>query len=115
MGILFYFLIWKRVSNINDIIKKLTKKCARLSVSAQQDTNPIIAVLEANYSAAYLSAIKEIADDSQFKLATSLDFTDFENNITNIQDTVTQKLLATCTAVAPDNASLLKAMYGSST
>lgn len=113
--VLFYFLIWKKVADINDIIKKLSRQAARWSVASKQDSNPIIGVLHANYGAGYLWAIKDIADDDQFKLATSLDMKEFEKNIIDAQDDVTKKLVSSCATVAPDNTSLIKAIYGTPT
>ena len=77
-------------------IEKLVRQSARYAVAAQQDSSPVISVLHANYAAAYLYALKDIATDSQIHNATGIDVKKFKDHIINVQDMVTQKTSEKC-------------------
>lgn len=113
ISIAFYFLIWKRVSDSSDIIKLLTKQSTKWSSLADQDTNPIISAIHANYGVGYLWAIKDITDDAQFRITTGMNLVDYEKNIINIQEKSIKKLIDSCKNITPDNTNLIKTMYGS--
>ena len=111
--IIMYFLIEIRNnnmmgnSNILDIsIKKLIRQAARWSTAAKQDNNSLIAVLHANYGAGYLWALKDIASSEQIKIATNIDISKFEKEITDVQDNATKKMAMLCPKYAPKSSYL---------
>lgn len=73
-------------------IEKLIRQSARYATAAQQDKSPVIAVLHANYAAACLYALKDIASNSQIHNATGIDVKKFTQHVTNVQDMVTKRL-----------------------
>jgi hypothetical protein len=82
--------------NMNSAIEKLVRQSARYAVAAQQDASPVIAILHANYAAAYFYALKEFATDSQIHNATGIDVKKFKEHVTNVQDMVTRRTSEKC-------------------
>ena len=78
------------------IIKTLVRQIARWSIAAQQDSNPIIALLHANYGAGYLWAIKDIATHEQVQRITGVDLTKLTTEVVKIQDNATKNLVQKC-------------------
>ena len=66
-------MMQNKTRGMNKAIEKLVRQSARYATAAQQDASPVIAVLHANYAAAYLYALKDIATDSQIHNATGID------------------------------------------
>ena len=97
-----------KVSDVSDkiifekLIKILVRQASRWSTAAKQDKNSMIAVLHANYGAAYLWALKDIASSEQIKLATGIDVLKFEREIVNTQDQVTTRMAELCPKYAPE-------------
>ena len=90
---------WVRTSSYlvkRDIIRVLVRQASRWSVAARQDSNPLIAVLHANYGAGYLWALKDIATDEEIRRATNLDVIKFIRSITRIQDQATHQAVQKC-------------------
>jgi hypothetical protein len=56
----------------------------------------VIAVLHANYAAAYLYALKDVYTDSQIHNATGIDVRKFTEHVVNVQDSVTKKTTESC-------------------
>ena len=77
-------------------IDKLVRQAARYATAAQQDKSPVIAVLHANYAAAYLYALKDIASESQIHNATGIDVRKFTERVVNVQDMGTKKTTESC-------------------
>ncbi|AET84955.1 hypothetical protein FK873_gp183 [Micromonas pusilla virus SP1] len=77
-------------------IEKLVRQSARYATAAQQDKSPVIAVLHANYAAAYLYALKDIATESQIHNATGINVKKFKEHVLNVQDMVTKKTTESC-------------------
>jgi len=77
-------------------IEKLVRQSARYATAAQQDKSPVIAVLHANYAAAYLYALKDIATESQIHNATGINVKKFKEHVINVQDMVTKKTTDSC-------------------
>lgn len=106
--IIFLFvisLLYRKNSNHNpkkNIIKKLTRQCSRWLLASQQDKSPLIAVLHLNYGMGYLWAIKDISTPQEFKSVTGVDWTDFENKATSLQDEITKNLVSVCPQYASD-------------
>jgi len=91
-----YLMMQNKTRGMNKAIEKLVRESARYAVAAQQDESPVIAILHANYAAAYLYALKEFATDSQIHNATGIDVRKFKEHVTNVQDMVTKKTSEKC-------------------
>ena len=95
-------MMQNKTRGMNKSIEKLVRQSARYATAAQQDASPVIAVLHANYAAAYLYALKDIATDSQIHNATGIDVKKFKEHVTNVQDMVTKKTSEECPNFAGD-------------
>ena len=91
-----FLMMQNKTRGMNKAIEKLVRQSARYATAAQQDASPVIAVLHANYAAAYLYALKDIATDSQIHNATGIDVRKFKEHVTNVQDMVTRKTSEKC-------------------
>ena len=98
LGVIFvlYLMMQNKTRGMNKAIEKLVRQSARYAVAAQQDASPVIAILHANYAAAYFYALKDIASESQIHNATGIDVKKFKEHITNVQDMVTRKTSEKC-------------------
>jgi hypothetical protein len=98
-----YYTLYTSTANYSkkNIINTLVRQASRWSVAAFQDTNPLIAVLHANYGAAYLFALKDIYTDYDIEQVANIDIKKFTNDIIKIQDTSTQKMAKLCPKYAP--------------
>ena len=54
-------IMQNKTRGMKSSIEKLIRQSARYATAAQRDKSPVIAVLHANYAAAYLYALKDIA------------------------------------------------------
>ena len=86
---------------VNDIIKTLVRQSARWTTAARQDNNPFIAVLHANYGAAYLWALKDIATSQEMADIAGIDPIKFEREISNTQDMSSFAVLKVCPEFGP--------------
>ncbi len=91
-----FLMMQNKTRGMNKAIEKLIRQSARYATAAQQDKSPVIAVLHANYAAAYFYALKDIANDSQIHNATGIDVKKFTEHVTNVQDMVTKKTSEEC-------------------
>jgi hypothetical protein len=91
-----FLLMQNKTRGMNKSIEKLVRQSARYATAAQQDASPVIAVLHANYAAAYIYALKDIATDSQIHNATGIDVKKFKEHVMNVQDMVTRKTSEKC-------------------
>ena len=91
-----YLMMQNKTRGMNMAIEKLVRQSARYAVAAQQDASPVIAILHANYAAAYFYALKDIASESQIHNTTGIDVKKFKEHITNVQDMVTRKTSEKC-------------------
>ena len=98
LGVIFvlYLMMKNKTRGMNKSIEKLVRQSARYAVAAQQDESPVIAILHANYAAAYFYALKDIASESQIHNATGIDVKKFKEHVTNVQDMVTRKTSEKC-------------------
>ncbi len=97
-----FLMMQNKTRGMNKSIEKLIRQSARYATAAQQDKSPVIAVLHANYAAAYLYAVKDIANESQIHNATGIDVKKFKEHVTNVQDMVTKKTSEECPNFAGD-------------
>lgn len=82
-------------------IKALVRQAARWSVAAEQDKNPLIKVLHANYGAGYLWALLDIAKPEDIEKTSNIDFDKFKNKILEIQDNATKEASKVCPQFSP--------------
>jgi hypothetical protein len=101
IGLIIMYYMNPKCDTLNTVLHVLTRQAARWTTAANQDSNPLIAVLHANYGTGYLWAIKDIATDNEVYNATGIDMKKFTREITNIQDKVTTKLAGLCKNYAP--------------
>ncbi len=108
MNILFVFIGFLMMSFImatatptKTILEILVRQASRWATAAAQDKNPMIAVLHANYGAAYIWALSDISTASQIKDATGVDFHKMAKDIVGIQDRVTKRMARLCPNYAP--------------
>ena len=94
--VILYLMMKNKTRNMNSAIEKLVRQSARYAVAAQQDASPVIAILHANYAAAYFYALKDIASESQIHNATGIDVKKFKEHVTNVQDMVTRRTSEKC-------------------
>jgi hypothetical protein len=94
--VVLYLMMQNKTRGMNKAIEKLVRQSARYAVAAQQDESPVIAILHANYAAAYFYALKDIASESQIHNATGIDVKKFKEHVTNVQDMVTRKTSEKC-------------------
>ena len=94
--VILYLMMKNKSRNMNSAIEKLVRQSARYAVAAQQDASPVIAILHANYAAAYFYALKDIASESQIHNATGIDVKKFKEHVTNVQDMVTRRTSEKC-------------------
>ena len=95
-----FLMMQNKTRGMNKSIEKLVRQSARYATAAQQDKSPVVAILHANYAAAYLYALKDIANESQIHNATGIDVKKFKEHIINVQDSVTKKTTETCSEFA---------------
>lgn len=82
-------------------IKTLLRQVARWAVAAEGDRDPMIAVLHANYAAGYLWALNDIATTEEIESATGINYLQFRDKITKVQDNATFKVVQACPEYAP--------------
>lgn len=102
---------WKLRTIEDKKIQILVKQASRYAVAAEQDESLGIAMLHANYGAAYMYALFDIYTEEQIKKAVDIDLEKFKLEIRNAQSKTTKKLYGTCPSVMPSKTStfLLKA------
>ena len=77
-------------------INKMIRQSARYATAAQQDESPLVAVLHANYSAAYFYALVDIATYDEIHNATGIDVKKFKEHLVRVQDETTRKIVEAC-------------------
>lgn len=95
--ILFIFMMRQNTyRGLKKGVKQLMRQSARYATAAQQDAAPLMAVLHANYAAAYMYAMLELAPDNEIHNMTGVDVTTFKEHVLNVQDMVTKKTVEKC-------------------
>lgn len=82
-------------------ITELMKQCARWAVASEQDENPLIAVLHANYASGYLWATNDIFSSSDIERVTGFKFHKIKDYVQKVQKYATYKATKVCPAFAP--------------
>lgn len=96
IAIVIFMCIKRRASLGESNIQKLVRQTARWATAAQQDQSPLVSLLHANYAAGYLWALKDVANETEINKSAGIDLKKFEEHITNVQDSVTKKVLKKC-------------------
>lgn len=102
--ILIYYLIKCYTSSEcskRDAMRIIAIQAARWSVAANQDNNPFIANLHANYGVGYVMSLRSIGTDKEIKRATGIDIQKLEKSATNAQRIAAQKLFIACPQIIP--------------
>ena len=103
--LILFILILLFTCNQNDDKKKtietLLRQAARWAIASNQDENPMIAVLHANYAAGYLWALRDIATDNEIE-SIGIDLLRFRDEITSVQDRATKKMIGVCPNFGPE-------------
>lgn len=86
----------RKKSDFDESVKILIRQAARWSVAAEQDKNPFIANLHANYGSAYIFAVRDIASDVDIQRITGVDARKMQTHITAIQDNALKTLARIC-------------------
>jgi hypothetical protein len=89
-------------------VHKITRQIARWSLASEQDENPFIAVLHANYGVGYLSALLDLTNKCEIERITGIDIERFSSTIYGNQDTASKRLFAVCQNYQPTNPWLAK-------
>ena len=89
-------------------VRKLVRQISRWSLASEQDQNPFIAVLHANYGVGYLSALLELTNECEIERITGIDMVRFSTTIHDIQDTASKRLFEVCPNYQPSNRWLAK-------
>ena len=82
--------------NKKEIIQTLIRQASRWSIASESDKSPLISLLHANYGVGYVSALRQIASDTEIYNSTGINIIEFESKITNIQDKATRNVSTIC-------------------
>ena len=110
--ILIFLVIYKPKKEKRDIGDVLIRQAARWSLAAEQDESPLIALLHANYGAAYLWAAKDLLTSVEISRIAKIDSRDFEKKIVDIQDMSTKRVSSLCPEFMGDSDKVLLAVAG---
>src|SRR5210317_421651 len=80
-----------RSRGMKQSIEKMVKQSAKYAIMAQQDSSPVMSVRHGNYAAAYVHALRDIANETQIHNATGIDVKKFKQHISNAQEMSTRK------------------------
>lgn len=86
---------------MTEALQTLARQAARWATAAQQDQNPLIRVLHANYAMAYVTALRQIAHDQLISAETGIDPRWLETEIGKIQDSAVRALAKTIPHMMP--------------
>lgn len=98
-------------TTIDTVIKKIIRQAARWSTAAEQDANPLIRVLHANYGAGYLWALGDAGvtpDQINQAMGSGFNYNEFRDYIVNVQDSASRAAITTCPDFGPPETVLTK-------
>lgn len=84
-------------------IRILMRHAARWAIAAEQDNEPLIRVLHANYAVGYMLALREVASDVQVLDVTGHDPYDLFVEVLRIQDEATHGAAGLCPRLIPSS------------
>ncbi len=79
----------------------LLRHAARWAIAADQDIEPVIRVLHANYAVGYMLALREVASDCEVLAVTGYDPYDLFVELLQVQDAATHEAMALCPQLIP--------------
>jgi hypothetical protein len=90
-------------SKSNDALstRALIKEAAQWSTIAQQDSNPLLALMHATYGMAYLNVARRLHTDSEIEVASNLRVDEFSLTLQSNQQAAVQRLLTLCPMSTP--------------
>ncbi len=71
-------------------LESLTQQCYQWQRTAQQDTDPYLALVHSSYAIGVHKAIRQISEEADFKRITGMDAVDFESDL----EALHEKLMA---------------------
>ena len=89
--ILFFKTQQPKVSTVINTIFR-----GKWAVASLQDTSPLVAILHANYAAAYLWALRDVFSDIDIQKTMDIDIIKYQKKIIDVQDRATQMLIKAC-------------------
>jgi di/tricarboxylate transporter len=101
--ILFLLFCYSNTHSKKSNIQKLIRQTARWATAADQDTNPYIKNLHANYAMGYLMALKEIYTESEINLYGNINIRKLDSEISLIMDESINLLSIICPSGQPKN------------
>ena len=81
--------------------KALIQEAAQWSTVAQQDNNPLLALVHATYATAYLNVARRMSSDADIEGLASIHVAEFSKALNSSQQASMRALLAQCPVVAP--------------
>jgi hypothetical protein len=88
----------KHINAINTLIRQTS----RWAIASENDDNPVIRLLHANYAAGYLYALKSIASQNEIEETAGIKLDEFQSQIVKIQDTAHSIMAKKCPNIVPD-------------
>jgi hypothetical protein len=77
-------------------IRSILRGSSRFSLASLQDKSPLIALLHANYGTGYFWALKDAFTDKEIYDTTGLNIQEYQQKITDIQDSITKNIIKLC-------------------
>ena len=111
--IIYYYSVSRKTNQLDKsvVISTLLRQTGRWAVAAEQDKNELIALLHANYSVGYFSALKEIVSDDDIRSYGGVNSNEIMRMIQSVQDGVTTKISQACPSIVPDSKFVRLAWY----
>lgn len=83
------------------LIKRLVQQSSKAHRTSQQDADPLLSLVHANYALVYASVARAIADDSTMEAATGLKPMDMIYSLENDQKRAIDQLVGMCPELKP--------------
>jgi hypothetical protein len=100
VALLGFVVLWaiSRPSQSSDRhVRDLVKSAHMYSATAVQDTNPVFALMHANYARAYLNVARTIASDAQVEAAAGQTLEKFVASIDETENQMVTRMNSVCT------------------
>lgn len=82
-------------------IRDLVKSAAQWNARAVQDSNPVIALMNANYAMAYFNTARSVGSDVDIEKHTGVAVDELLRDIESTQSRAVQRITAACPSVTP--------------
>ena len=84
------------------MVKEAVRNSAHWSTAAEQDANPLLGVMHANFAHSYLNIARTLTSDTEVEQSAKINLDEFSRSVSQTQRNAVQKLLAVCPSVRPD-------------